>query len=102
MTIKDVAQHLNVSWDVIKDSQKRHLWKRVKTARAKVKAVTIDMSPAYISAVMEHLPKATLILDHFHIFKLFNEKLTEIRRKLYHQVSTTMEKNILKGTRWDG
>ena len=28
MTIKDVAQHLGVSWDLIKDIQKRHLLRR--------------------------------------------------------------------------
>lgn len=155
MTIKDVAHHLGVSWGVIKDIQKRYLWrrfrkpklnklrriaideisigkghqyltivlnldtgavvfvgdgksadallpfwKRLKAKKADVKAVAIDMSPAYICAVMEHLPEATLVFDHFHIIKLFNDKLSEIRRKLYHQVSTSIEKNVLKGTRW--
>jgi len=28
MTIKDVAQHLGISWDVIKEIQKRHLKRR--------------------------------------------------------------------------
>lgn len=28
MTIQDVARHLGVSWDLIKDMHKRHLWQR--------------------------------------------------------------------------
>ena len=28
MTIQDVAHHLNVSWDTIKDIQKRYLWRQ--------------------------------------------------------------------------
>jgi hypothetical protein len=29
MTLKDVARHLNVGWDMIKDIQKRHLEKQL-------------------------------------------------------------------------
>jgi len=75
-------------------------WKRLKASKAKIKAVAIDMSPAYFSAVVEHLPKAAIVFDHFHIVKLFNDKLSEFRRNLYHHVSTLMEKQVLKGTRW--
>lgn len=75
-------------------------WKRLNASRAEIEAVAIDMSPAYISAVIGHLPKAAIVFDHFHIVKLFNEKLSDLRRKLYHYVSTKMEKAVLKGTRW--
>ena len=33
-------------------------WKKVKRAKAKIEVVAMDMSPAYISAVSSHLPKA--------------------------------------------
>ena len=137
MTIQDVAKHLSVSWDVIKEMQKRDLtrrfskpclkdlqmiaideisvrkghryltvvldmisgavifvgdskggdaldpfWKRIKHAKAQTKAAAMDMSPAYISAVAAHLPKATIVFDHFHVIKLFNERLSELRRDL--------------------
>lgn len=75
-------------------------WRRVKRAKAKIQAVAIDMSPAYISAVHENLPKVTLVFDHFHIVKLFNEKLSDLRRKLYHQLNERENKKLLKGTRW--
>ena len=41
-----------------------------------------DMSPAYISAVLTHLPNAVHVFDHFHVIKLFNESLTDLRREL--------------------
>ncbi len=75
-------------------------WQRVKRAKANIRAVATDMSPAYISAVMEHLPGAALVFDHFHIVKLFNEKLTDLRRKLFHQLTEKENKKLLKGTRW--
>ena len=75
-------------------------WKRVKRVRAKIKAVAIDMSVAYISAVQTHLPEAAIVFDHFHIIKLFNEKLSDLRRKLYNQLTEKSDKKVLKGTRW--
>ena len=154
MTILDIARHLGVSWDVIKDIQKRNLkkrfsrpklrklkqiaideisigrghhyltivldlvsgavvfvgdgkgvealepfWKRVRKAKAKIKAVAIDMSPSYISAVWSNLPEAAIVFDHFHIIKLFNDGLSDLRRKLYHEAEV-MEKKVIKGTRW--
>jgi len=67
---------------------------------AKIKAVAMDMSPAYISAVTEHLKEAAIVFDHFHVIKLFNDKLDEFRRKLYTEATTAFEKGVLKGTRW--
>ena len=135
MTIADVALHLNVGWDLIKDIQKRDLtrryakpklkrlrdiaideiavakghryltvvmdlvsgaivfvgdgkgadalkpfWKRLRPSKARIEAVAMDMSAAYWGAVMTHLPKAKIVFDHFHVIKLFNEKLSDLRR----------------------
>jgi transposase len=60
----------------------------------------MDMSPAYIAALLDHLPKAGIVFDHFHIIKLYNEKLSDLRRKLYHELTTAMGKDVIKGTRW--
>jgi len=40
-------------------------WRRLRLAMAKIKAVATDMSGAYWSAVLEHLPDATLVFDNF-------------------------------------
>ena len=75
-------------------------WKKVKRAKAKIEAVAMDMSPAYISAVSSHLPNAAIVFDHFHVIKLFNDKLSELRRDLYRETRDILQKNVLKGTRW--
>jgi transposase len=155
MTIRDVARHLDVGWDLIKEIQKRDLsrrfakpklkhlkriaideiavakghryltvvmdldsgavvfvgdgkgadalkpfWKRLRPSRAKIEAVAMDMSAAYRSAVSKHLPEAKIVFDHFHIVKLFNEKLSDLRRAVYREATEVMHKEVLKGTRW--
>jgi transposase len=75
-------------------------WKRLRASRAKIKAVAVDMAPAYTAAVREHLPDAVLVYDHFHIIKLFNEKLTDLRRDLYREAAKGPYKDVLKGIRW--
>jgi transposase len=155
MTIKDVAEHLGISWDVIKEIQKadlkrrfdkpklKHLrqiaideistakghvyltivmdlksgavvhvgqgkggdalknfWTRLRRSGAKIEGVATDMSPAYIDAVTTHLPGARLVFDRFHVIKLYNDKLSELRRALYHQFKDSMQKDVLKGARW--
>jgi transposase len=75
-------------------------WKRLRASQAKIRAVAIDMSRAYTAAVRDHLPNAVLVYDHFHIIKLFNEKLTDLRRDLYRQAVEGLHKDVLKGIRW--
>jgi len=154
-TIQDAARHLDVSWDIIKDIQKRNLhrrfgrpklknlkdkeiaideigkghayftvvldlrsgavvyvgdgkgadaltafWKRLRAAHAKIKAVATDMSKAYIAAVRKNLPKAVHVFDHFHVIKLYNEKLSAFRRELYRELVDEDQRQILKGTLW--
>jgi transposase len=75
-------------------------WKRLKSSRAKIKAVAVDMSPAFTRAVTENLLEATLVYDRFHVVKLFNEKLSDLRRELYREATDMLHKKVLKGTRW--
>jgi transposase len=155
MTIQDVARHLGVSWDVVKDIQKRYLhrryrkpklkkvkqiaideisignghkyltivmdlksgvvlfvgdgkgsdaldafWPKLKASKAMVKAVAIDMSIAYVSAVQHHLPEAAIVIDRFHITKLLNDNIAQLRRQLFHQLTDESDRKLLKGTRW--
>jgi len=60
----------------------------------------MDMSKAYIRAVRDHLASATIVFDHFHVIKLFNDKFQEFRRQLFHKASSELEQRVLKGTRW--
>jgi transposase len=75
-------------------------WKRLRPSKAKIQAVAMDMSRAYWGAVLTQLPKAKVVFDHFHVIKLFNDKLSNLRRALYREATEVMHKEVLKGTRW--
>ena len=75
-------------------------WKRLRSSGAKVGAAATDMSSAYYAAVQKNLPNATLVFDRFHIVKLMNEKLTQLRRELQREAEEGLNKDVLKGTRW--
>ena len=75
-------------------------FRRIKRSKLTVDAVAIDMSPAYIAAVLDNLPNATIVFDHFHVIKMYNDKLSDLRRTLYNQATGPLEKQVMKGTRW--
>ena len=78
----------------------REVFALLKASRAKIKSVATDMAGGYIAAVMEGLPNAKLVFDHFHVVKLMNEKLGDLRREMYRELTDKMHKQVLKGTRW--
>jgi transposase len=53
-----------------------------------------DLSPAFISGVTERFPNADLTFDKFHIVKIVNEAVDEVRR------SESKDNPWLKGTRY--
>ena len=77
----------------------RSFWPRLRLAQAKIQAVAIDMSGAYWSAVLEHLPEAALVFDKFHIIKLMNERLDDLRRQMVREAEGPLKLKI-KGTRF--
>ncbi len=40
------------------------------------------------------------MLDRFHVMKLFNDKLSSLRRDIQRQAETKEQKQAIKGTRW--
>lgn len=43
-----------------------------------------DMSPAFISGITEQFPKSSLTFDKFHVMKIMNEAIDEVRREEQH------------------
>jgi transposase len=71
----------------------------VRSSGAKIEAVAMDMSAAYRQAASAHFKGAVIVFDHFHVVKLFNDKLSGLRRSLYHRAEAD-RKRVLKGARW--
>ena len=63
-------------------------------APEQIKEVAMDMSPAFISGVSANFPDAEITFDKFHVIKLLNEALDEVRRQEQKQ------NPALKGTRY--
>src|SRR4029077_20692729 len=57
----------------------RECWRRFKLSGARLKAVAMDMSGAYACSVRAHAPHAILTFDRFHVMKLMNERLDDLR-----------------------
>lgn len=154
-TIKDVAMHLGVSWDTVKDIHKhflkihydhpdirevRHIgidefavrkghvyktivvdmdsgriiyvgdgkgadsltafWDDIKKQGTQLTAISSDLSAAYINAVVENAPSATHVFDHFHVVKLMNDAVDQVRRSAYRDEKDLNKRKVIKGTRW--
>ena len=74
-------------------------WKRLRRSHAKIEAVATDMSKAFIRAIRDNLKRAVHVFDHFHVIKLYNDKLSAFRRQLFHELTAKGQK-LLKGIRW--
>src|SRR5690606_20098436 len=46
-----------------------------------IKTFCSDLSPAFIQGVQEHFPHAAHVFDKFHVMKLLNTALDEVRRQ---------------------
>jgi len=62
--------------------------------RNQITNVSCDMSPAFIKGVGEQLPKAEITFDKFHILKIINEGVDQVRRK------EAQGNPLLKGARY--
>jgi transposase len=74
-------------------------WRRLRASRARIQAVAMDMGPAYLDAVRRNLPQVPIVFDRFHVIKLFNEKLSDLRRQVQASAEG-LSKQVLKCTRW--
>ena len=52
--------------------------------RAGIRHVVIDPYQPYATAVAQALPEARLVVDHFHVIRLANAALDEVRRRVQH------------------
>jgi transposase len=67
---------------------------------AKLKVVSIDMCAPYIAEVQARAPSAVIAFDPFHVVKLANEAVHQVRRGEMRKAKGTPEAEALKGTRW--
>ena len=54
--------------------------KRLNKKAINLKGIAMDMSPAFHSAVKQELPHVAIIFDRFHVMKIMNTTLDDIRK----------------------
>jgi transposase len=62
-------------------AQRPHPW------RASITLATLDPAAGYRRALVDNLPNATLVVDHFHAIRLANAAIDDVRRRV--QQATT-------------
>lgn len=72
---------------------------------ARIKAVSLDLGPAYIKSVQAqgHALQAIVCADPFHLVKLVGDALDEVRRELWQQLRRLPDDRWakdIKGARW--
>jgi transposase len=54
--------------------------------RDRIRYVAIDMCTVFVAAIRRYLPNATIVVDHFHVVKLANDTVAEVRRRIATQL----------------
>ena len=75
-------------------------WKRIRRKKIDIRYIATDLSAAFISSVHENCPNAVHVFDHFHVVKLMNEKLDDIRWLQYNMEKDVNKRKVLKGTHY--
>ncbi len=66
---------------------------------AKIKAVAMDMGPAYQKAVKECLPQADIVFDRFHVMQNYS-KAIQNQRRIEFRKANWAGKAMMKGTHY--
>ena len=69
------------------------------TQRVAVKAVAMDMWPAYMSAARQCMPQADIVHDKFHISKYLGEAVDAVRKQ-EHRTLCQAGTSPLTGSKW--
>jgi len=62
----------------------------------KVKNITMDMSPTYSLVVDNLMPRATQVIDKFHVIKYVYDAVKDVRNKIRKELSATLTKGKKK------
>ena len=67
--------------------------------RRAVRAVCMDMWKPYLQSVRQHLPRAAIVFDKFHVMKHVNAAVDETRRQEFFRQGAAMRASM-RGKRW--
>ena len=68
--------------------------RRIRRRKKQIVAVALDMSNAYTAWVRKVLPDADIVYDHFHVIKLMNERMDNLRRTTMNKLADEQKKEL--------
>lgn len=74
-------------------------FRRLRSAGGRLEAVAMDMAGGYLAALRRYMPDVPVVFDRFHVIKLVNEKIDELRRR-HMRDCTKAQRSFLKGSRY--
>jgi transposase len=75
-------------WDALSPEQK-----------GKIKAVAVDMWPAFLNSLETNVPQADIVHDRFHVSKYLNEAVDKVRRQEHKKLNQTKKGSPLVGSK---
>jgi transposase len=73
--------------------------KQLRRQKVKLRAVAMDMSPAYMQAVRDVFPQLDIVHDPYHIIVTVNKAIDETRKDMYRHL-TGDQRSVIKGARF--
>ena len=73
--------------------------KALRRRKVKLKAVAMDMSPAYMRAVREVFPELDIVHDPYHVVVTVNRAIDETRKEMFRYM-TGEQRAVIKGSRF--
>jgi transposase len=67
--------------------------------RRSVQAVCIDMCASFVASIRDHLPKAAIVFDKFHVMIHVNHAVDETRRQEFFR-QKGQKRAVMRGKRW--
>ena len=75
-------------------------FEKLKKARARLRAIAVDMSGGYAKAIQEYGPKdVTVVFDKYHVVALMNRVIDDVRRAEQNRLDEA-DCKVLKGSRF--
>ena len=74
-------------------------WKRLRTERGQNRGGGHGHVRGLPRSGLTDMPRAKIVCDRFRVIKLFNDKLSELRRELYREATDMLQKKVSRERR---
>ena len=99
MTDLDASRVLEVT-EGRDEAAANQLWKSLSPEnKRKIKAVAVDMWPAFLNSILKNTPKADIVHDRFHVSKYLNDAVDKVRRQEHKKLRKENGESPLTGSK---